>query len=205
MGKPYNCYTNDDIENIDVSYYPEQYLLSDLENSLSHICNHYPDSESLATVSIDNYYAYSMTISIPSWTIPLAKIPAYTSRPEKNYSQTKLTPKEDPTGTYKFRLYGHDITITPELLSGNIISEPELTEQEKYIEQLEEENKLLKQELESYKNCDSDNDGMFTANDAQMILNYYGEYLSGNVSGKVTDYGNFVSNYDCSNFKDPVQ
>lgn len=30
---------------------------------------------------------------------------------------------------------------------------------------------------------------------AQMILNYYVEYLSGNVSGKVTDYGDFVSSH----------
>ena len=83
-------------------------------------------------------------------------------------------PTVDPTGTYNFRLYGHDITITPELLSGNIISEPELTEQEKYIKQLEEENARLKASITNTNSFgDINGDNLVDVADAQMILNYY--------------------------------
>lgn len=83
-------------------------------------------------------------------------------------------PTVDPTGTYNFRLYGHDITITPELLSGNIIAEPELTEQEKYIKQLEEENARLKASITNTNLFgDINGDNLVDVADAQMILNYY--------------------------------
>lgn len=83
-------------------------------------------------------------------------------------------PTVDPTGTYNFRLFGHDITITPELLSGNIISEPELTEQEKYIKQLEEENARLKASITNTNLFgDINGDNLVDVADAQMILNYY--------------------------------
>jgi hypothetical protein len=103
-----------------------------------------------------------------------------------------FSPMEDPIGTYNFRLYGHDITITPELLSGNIVAEPELTEQEKYIKQLEEENSKLKTEIESYKKLDFDGDGLLTNADAQMILVYYTDSLVGKTTGKVEDYSEYV-------------
>lgn len=106
----------------------------------------------------------------------------------------EFRPNEDPTGTYNFRLYGHDITITPELLSGNIVAEPELTEQEKYINQLEVENAALKTELESYKKLDFDGDGLLTVKDAQMILIYYLDYLVGKTTGKVEDYSEYIKN-----------
>lgn len=113
------------------------------------------------------------------------------SRP-KNSCIFEMIPIEDPTGTYNFRLYGHDITITPELLSGNIVAEPELTEQEKYIKQLEEENLKLKTEIESYKKLDFDGDGLLTNADAQMILVYYTASLVGKTTGKVEDYGEYI-------------
>ena len=73
-----------------------------------------------------------------------------------------------------FRLFGHDITITPELLSGNIIAEPELTEQEKYIKQLEEENARLKASITNTNLFgDINGDNLVDVADAQMILNYY--------------------------------
>ncbi len=103
-----------------------------------------------------------------------------------------FSPMEDPTGTYNFRLFGHDITITPELLSGNIVAEPELTEQEKYIKQLEEENTRLKAELESFKKMDFNGDGLLTNADAQMILVYYTDSLVGKTTGKVEDYSEYV-------------
>lgn len=86
----------------------------------------------------------------------------------------EFKPKVDPTGTYNFRLFGHDITITPELLSENIISEPELNEQEKYIKQLEEENARLKSSITNTNSFgDINGDNLVDVADAQMILNYY--------------------------------
>lgn len=78
--------------------------------------------------------------------LPLPELKSYSNRNEIRHWY-EFRPKVDPTGTYNFRLFGHDITITPELLSGNIVSEPVLTEQEQYIKQLEEENKKLKEQL----------------------------------------------------------
>lgn len=73
-----------------------------------------------------------------------------------------------------FRIYGHDITITPELLSGNIVAEPELTDQEKYIKQLEEENARLKASITNTNLFgDVNKDNLVDVADAQMILNYY--------------------------------
>ena len=107
---------------------------------------------------------------------------------KNNYNSVIFTPLEDPTGTYDFRLYGHDITITPELLSGGIIAEPQLTEQEQKIKALEEENAALKATLAA---IDSDSDDLLTAADAQAVLNYYVAYLAGKVSGKVSDYAEY--------------
>ena len=99
-----------------------------------------------------------------------------------------IQPTEDPTDTYNFRLFGHDITITPELLSGSIIAEPKQTEQEQKIKALEEENAALKASLAA---IDSDSDDLLTSADAQAILNYYVAYLAGKVSGKVSDYAEY--------------
>ena len=121
-------------------------------------------------------------------TIALSKIKVYT---EKNSSNLRFyyIPQVDPTGTYNFRLYGHDITITPELLSGNVVATPQLTEQEKHIQQLEAENAALKAENEKLKSqisilstakfCDVNQDGIVGVEDAQLVLIYYTETIAG--------------------------
>lgn len=120
--------------------------------------------------------SYGEVISHTTYRLPLPKMSYRDSRPE-DYTWI-LSPREDPTGTYNFRLFGHDITITPELLSENIVSEPVLTEQEQYIKQLEEENKKLKAQLNllSGSSCgDIDGDGDISVEDAQLLLQYYTE------------------------------
>lgn len=110
----------------------------------------------------------------------------YTEKPDK--ALYTFTPQEVPTGTYNFRLYGHDITITPELLSGSITAEPQLTEQEQKIKALEAENAALKATLSA---IDSDSDDLLTAADAQAVLNYYVAHLAGKTTGKVSDYAEY--------------
>ena len=167
--------------------------------------------------SFDNkkysYYYYSTTglkysysgfddyqFHYPQYSGALPKLDYYTEssvgRDAQKYSAAFIfQPTEDPTGTYNFRLFGHDITITPELLSGKVVAEPELTEQEKQIKKLEEENKTLQNKLQSYESFDSDGDGLLTSADAQMILVYYAEYLAGATSGKTGDYAAFIQTF----------
>lgn len=120
-------------------------------------------------------HGYTASVSRISIVSSLAKLGYYSSRNGCSYT---FKPTEDPTETYNFRLFGHDITITPELLSENIVSEPILTEQEQYIKQLEEENKKLKEQLNllSGSSCgDIDGDGDISVEDAQLLLQYYTE------------------------------
>ena len=137
------------------------------------------------------YYAYNSSgLEYPNWEYSgghyylyltyngaLPKMKFYTNSTDARkqiYEPVILKPTEDPTGTYNFRLFGHDITITPELLSGNIVAEPELTEQEKYIKQLEEENAKLKASITNTNSFgDINGDSLVDVADAQMILNYY--------------------------------
>ena len=93
-----------------------------------------------------------------------------------------LTPVVEPVGTYEFHILGHDITITPEILSGSSIAQPQLTEQEQKIKQLEEENAALKAEntrlnsmidVDSVMRFDTDGNGILDAKDASTILMIY--------------------------------
>ncbi|MBP0988572.1 MAG: hypothetical protein J6S92_09865 [Oscillospiraceae bacterium] len=135
-----------------------------------------------------------ISFSCPSVAIALAKMKVYGHAESDNLLAT-YRPITEARNTYYFRLFGHDITITPELLSGNIVAEPELTEQERQIKKLEEENKALKNKLQSYEAFDSDGDGFLTSADAQMILVYYAEYLAGATSGKTGDYAAFIQTF----------
>lgn len=121
-------------------------------------------------------------------TIALPKLVVYTEKSSKN-RRFDFKPTTDPTGTYNFRLYGHDITITPELLSGSTIATPQLTEQEEYIKKLEAENAALKAENEKLKKqlsalsnskfCDINGDDLVDVADAQLVLKYYTETVAG--------------------------
>lgn len=104
-----------------------------------------------------------------------------------------FTPKTYLTENCIFTLFGHSFIITSDLLSGNIVASPKPTAQEKYIEALEEQNKYLTEQLNNCKSVDVDNDDMITAVDAQNMLKYYVESLAGKYSGRVEDYGDYVS------------
>ena len=93
-----------------------------------------------------------------------------------------FTPTIDPTETYSFHLFGHDITITPEILSNSIVATPQLTEQDKQIQELKEKNAALEKELDSLKalsdpdnilRLDANNDGIVDSNDASILLTIY--------------------------------
>lgn len=159
------CISND-IANVDLSFYDSCYeRVGSLvwgETSKNYMYALY-DEFFDGSFGRTGYLPFNRTsIALPNIT-PNTKTLWYTFKPTV-----------DPTGTYNFRLFGHDITITPELLSGNIISEPELTEQEKYIKQLEEENARLKVSITNTNLFgDINGDSLVDVADAQMILNYY--------------------------------
>lgn len=184
---------NSILNSVDLNYYSKKYSCERKVGNFDFMSS-YSSSESM------NFYYqefngswYSRREDLHEYygNAALSNLAFSDSRP-KNSCIFEMIPTEDPTGTYNFRLFGHDITITPELLSGNIVAEPELTEQEKYIKQLEEENLKLKTEIESYKKLDFDGDGLLTNADAQMILVYYTDSLVGKTTGKVEDYGKYI-------------
>ena len=180
-----------DFSNIDLSYFDSRYSVSAAGTGNSTVGylrtsgNVYHGAGSHGHVMWKRSYRYAIydenwdgsypnSGSLPSYcvTTALPNLVAYSERPD--IVAYRFTPNEDPTDTYNFRLFGHDITITPELLSGNIIAEPELTEQEKYIKQLEEENARLKASITNNKSFgDINGDNLVDVADAQMILNYY--------------------------------
>ena len=121
----------------DLSYYPKEYTQSVSFNFTNYITDtdRYPTSRMDAynsndvTCEIDWYYRGNKSTTVGSRTqmyisttyrCALCDLPTK----EKRMWHIKFTPKVDPTGTYNFRLFGHDITITPELLSGNIVATP---------------------------------------------------------------------------------
>ena len=102
-------------------------------------------------------------------------------------------PTEDPIGTYNFRIFEHDITITPEMLSEHIVAEPQISETEQKIKDLEAkisnleiENAALKTENEQLKNGlitetfgDIDGDNIIDGRDATLLLTYYAKTSTG--------------------------
>lgn len=94
-----------------------------------------------------------------------------------------------PAGYVLYELYGGNgmkyfMKSTEEVFYGD--------EKDQYIKQLEEENSKLKTEIESYKKLDFDGDGLLTSADAQMILNYYVDFLANGTSGKIEDYPEYL-------------
>lgn len=186
---------------LDLSFYPKEYSFSSYRRIGTQSWSVKNEDGYCAYKSKGggswNYYCFRDLIEFLQYKGALPQMSFYSDRSNlklENYNSIAnvFTPLEDPTGTYNFRLYGHDITITPELLSGNIVAEPELTEQEQKIKQLEAENAALKAQLAAF---DSDADGLLTTSDAQMILIYYTEYLAGAVSGTTGDYAAYIKQF----------
>jgi len=176
------------LDYLDVSYYPDNYEPS--RSDLGYLGGGVSVGDNFFEYSFSNdkYYTASRdnkrnanwshaTCGIARYTLTTALCNFKFSSVRSHVSVT-FTPITTPTEKYNFRLFGHDITITPELLSGNVVSEPVLTEQEQYIKQLEEENKKLKEQLNllSRNSCgDIDGDGDISVEDAQLLLQYYTE------------------------------
>ena len=205
---------------IDMSYYPYKY--SEVTYSNNRVAN-WNSGIMRQSGAVHNYkyaytyeensrYGYEGYVAYPTSKMYLCDLEVDTVLFRYDFCPTEQIRYEE-----KFYLFGHDITITPELLSGNIVSQPELTEQEKYIEQLEEENAKLKTENEHYKetlNTDKDQiiknlesekemledtlyqyklidyngNGKLDVDDSQMILMYYVNTLAGKYTGTIEDY-----------------
>lgn len=156
---------------IDISVYPNNYTCYGSDyNFCGFRCHNY-------YVTITGYNSYGYTyrttdIYYPRFSGALPKMAVQTN---KDRVFLTLSPKVDPTGTYNFRLFGHDITITPELLSGNIVATPstdgykeitynngnsviqfktdiDISGIQNYIDKLEAENASLKQQTEEMNN-----------------------------------------------------
>lgn len=188
-------------KDIDISYYSDKY--SCIERSFwgtaYKYLNYYRSNSSYSSVS-------SCSIPYRRYNGALPEMSFLTAR--NYYPHLTFNPKEDPTGTYNFRLFGHDITITPELLSGNIVATPsddgyktitynngssaskiktdtDVSDIQEYIDKLEAENALLRQENTELKNKinllatgtygDVNGDTVVDVQDAQIILAYYTE------------------------------
>ena len=104
-----------------------------------------------------------------------------------------FTPKTELNDTYNFRIFGHEFIISPDILSGNPVSEPQPSASEQKIKELEEkianlesENASLKAENEQLKNGlisdsygDINHDNIIDGRDASMLLTYYAKTSTG--------------------------
>lgn len=125
--------------------------------------------------TLENYQGYAVNV-----------IRYYGTLAELNVNDVHtltIVPNEDIVDECSFRIFEHNFTITPDLLSGNVIAEPQISETEHKIKALEEENTKLKEEnnnlqrvLASYGNRaygDMNNDGFVDGRDASLLLTYY--------------------------------
>lgn len=112
----------------DVSYYPDGYRYSLSMND----GDFYTNSVNWTTYT-ENAYIY-IPMLYAERALPNLKV-------GENYCNTyTFTPMIDPTGTYNFRILGHDITITPEILSDNVVSTPQTTIEDELRAELSDAN-----------------------------------------------------------------
>ena len=84
-----------------------------------------------------NMFDYKVSTGIYTYEGSLPNLPVgnYDDRLKNNI--LTFTPNVDPTGIYNFRILGHEFTVTPEILSGNIVAEPILTDTEKLFDKIQ--------------------------------------------------------------------
>jgi hypothetical protein len=172
-----------------LSYYHKDYSYSYYLNS-SGFCE-----------SVSDSILYVHENELGNYEMPYATFYTYygslPEMPVNAKSEFILTPKVCPIETYDFDIFEHNFTITPELLSGNVIAEPQLSETEQKIKALEEENAKLKEEnnnlqrvLASYGNRaygDMNNDNIVDGRDATILLTYYAKTSVG-YTGTLDDF-----------------
>lgn len=123
--------------------------------------------------------------------------------PVNDRMELTFKPLVDITQRNDLHILSHDITITPEILSGKIEAEPQLSEQEKYIKQLEHEIADLKSENEklnqmldkdSILHYDINGDGAIDAIDASTLLTIYAINSTGGDIKTLTEFNEYNSN-----------
>ena len=127
----------------DLSYYPDEYNYNESHGSFysGNYLQYY-------FISLNNERKNKNTNSLifDSYYGALAKLAV------NEKTTITFTPTVDPVGNYEFRVLGHDILVTPEVLSEKIVAKPLPSEQEKRISSLESTVKSLQSENEILKN-----------------------------------------------------
>lgn len=182
--------TNFDISNYNINTYPKEYQLG------------YGNSNALAP----SYGGYAIELPCLEYS---------ELRPQKSYGSygcmycySTFRPTVEPTGTYTFQIFGHEIVITPDILNmdGYKIEEyhSDTAQYEAEIADLKVKNTTYVAQLAEYEATidmyetlltsvslergDVNNDGFINAVDASQILAYYA-YTS---TGGHLDFMDFV-------------
>ena len=205
--KCYSCYLGESVGTI----YHEWYI--DLNTYIQHSPLEFIDigydTGVYATMSIDCYDRYyanknSTYIKIPRFSI------TYFPGVDSKFLMLTLKPTTKISGKCDFRLLGHSLSISPEMLSKEVIAEsqpsneePKIKELEEKISNLEEENTKLKSENEHLLNMlksqgnraygDMDGNGFVDGRDVTILLTYYAKTSVGYV-GTLEDFINSLSN-----------
>ena len=194
--KPYTAdYTY--FETHDLSFYPKEYNYSHNQWVWGEMwCN---SNKNTSIYMFDTYPTYAGSVEYFTWHDALPKV-------NDNKTELIFTPLIDPTDTYQFHILGHDITVSPDILSSHIVATPQISEQEKYIAELEKKNAELTAEIERLKQdpssiqddimrLDANGDGFVNAVDASIVLSIYA-YNSTNKTPltKLSDYFKIVNN-----------
>lgn len=163
--------------------------------------NFYPDEYNM---SYENYWGYNREwfgeeVRILKYTGALPHMTFSEEKTEKRYDGCITTlifkPTIEPTGTYNFKIYGHEFTITPDLLQSTSMPEPPVNEADALraeIAALKAENESLKTQLnfiqKDYVLGDVNEDNFIDACDASAILSYYAWLSTGNEAIGIDNY-----------------
>lgn len=179
---------------IDMSYYPSDFrcYCDDNGSFFSSLlyCETYEYHNRYSKQMLNNYVQYVQ------YSGALSKLPVG----QENCSISTFIPNVDVTKSYSFRFLGHDITVSPEILSSSVIATPQLSEQERQIQLLEQENERLRAENErlttildvgSILALDTDGNGIIDAKDATTILRIYAINSTGGNIQTLDDLKNY--------------
>ncbi|WP_294752217.1 hypothetical protein [uncultured Ruminococcus sp.] len=180
-------------EPIDVSYCPKEYsttIMGGFFFNNSYYKEYYCCKNGIKYQSFIGFYSTECALS---------------QLPVNQKKSITFTPKVDPLETYKFRLLGHDITVSPDILSSHIVATPQISEQEKYIAELEKKNAELTAEIERLKQnpssmqddimrLDANGDGFVNAVDASIVLAIYANNSTNKTPiTKLSEYFNIIN------------
>lgn len=117
--------------------------------------------------------------------------------PVNKKAEIIFTPSKELTKEYRFRVFGHNFVVTPDILAGRVAENPQLSEQEKLIQALEQENEKLRSEnirlsTNSILRLDTDGNGIIDAKDATTILRIYAINSTGGDIQTLDDLSNYA-------------